>query len=43
MLLFMFSADPKAAKGVEACGADDYISKPFEMNELLTKIKKHIS
>jgi DNA-binding response OmpR family regulator len=27
---------------MQAC-ADDFLAKPFEMNELLKKIKKHLS
>ena len=36
--ILMFSAHPNAKKICMAAGADDFISKPFEMNELLEKI-----
>ena len=40
--VLMFSAHPNAKKICIAAGADDFISKPFEMNELLEKITSHI-
>lgn len=40
--IIMISAEPTAEKGVRACGADDFIAKPFEMNYLLSKIEKYI-
>jgi DNA-binding response OmpR family regulator len=40
--VLMFSAHPNAKKICIAAGADDFISKPFEMNELLEKINSHI-
>jgi DNA-binding response OmpR family regulator len=40
--VLMFSAHPNAKKICIAAGANDFISKPFEMNELLEKIKSHI-
>ena len=40
--VLMFSAHPNAKKICIAAGADDFISKPFEMNELLEKIKSNI-
>ena len=40
--IMMFSAHPNARKICLAAGADDFISKPFEMNELLEKIRSHI-
>lgn len=36
--VLMFSAHPNAKKICLAAGADDFISKPFEMNDLLDKI-----
>ena len=36
--VLMFSAHPNAKKICLAAGADDFISKPFEMNDLLEKI-----
>lgn len=40
--IMMFSAHPNARRICLAAGADDFISKPFEMNELLDKIRSHI-
>ena len=40
--VLMFSAHPNAKKICIAAGADDFIRKPFEMNELLEKITSHI-
>lgn len=40
--IMMFSAHPNARKICLAAGADDFISKPFEMNELLEKIRSNI-
>ena len=40
--VLMFSAHPNAKKICIAAGADDFISKPFEMIELLEKITSHI-
>lgn len=36
--ILMFSAHPNAEKICLEAGADDFISKPFEMNELIDKI-----
>jgi DNA-binding response OmpR family regulator len=36
--ILMFSAHPNAEKICLQAGADDFISKPFEMNELIDKI-----
>ena len=36
--ILMFSAHPNARTICLAAGADDFISKPFEMNDLLNKI-----
>ena len=36
--ILMFSAHPNAEKICMEAGADDFISKPFEMNELIDKI-----
>jgi len=40
--VLMFSAHPNARKICMAAGADDFIAKPFEMNELLEKINSYI-
>src|SRR3989440_9602577 len=36
--VIMFSAHPNAEKAAQAAGADDFIAKPFEMDELLAKV-----
>ena len=36
--ILMFSAHPNAKDACLKSGADDFISKPFEMNDLLDKI-----
>jgi len=36
--ILMFSAHPTAKETCLAAGADDFISKPFEMNDLMDKI-----
>ena len=36
--VLMFSAHPNARAICLAAGADDFISKPFEMNDLLDKV-----
>ena len=36
--ILMFSAHPNAEKICLEAGADDFISKPFEMNDLIDKI-----
>lgn len=39
--IIMMSAHPAAAKSIERCGADGFIAKPFEINELLRIIAIH--
>ena len=36
--ILMFSAHPTAKESCLAAGADDFISKPFEMNDMMDKI-----
>lgn len=36
--ILMFSAHPTAKESCLAAGADDFISKPFEMNDLIARI-----
>lgn len=40
--VIMLSAHPEAERAATEAGADDFISKPFEMDDLLKKIKKYI-
>lgn len=40
--VIMFSAHPGAEKSARASGADDFVAKPFEIDEVLAKIAKHI-
>lgn len=41
--ILMMSALSNAAQTCEAAGADDFIYKPFEMDELLAKINKMLA
>ena len=41
--IIMLSAHPSASETVADFGADDFIPKPFEMDELLNKIHKHLT
>jgi CheY-like chemotaxis protein len=40
--LIMISAYPNAEKSVKEVNADDYLKKPFEMEELLQKVAKYL-
>lgn len=40
--IVMISAHPNAEKSVKESGADDFLSKPFDINNLLSKVRKHI-
>ncbi|SRR6266516_4795205 len=40
--VIMFSAHPGAEKTARAAGADDFVAKPFEIDEVLAKIAKHV-
>jgi DNA-binding response OmpR family regulator len=40
--IVMFSANPSAADNIHEYGADDFIHKPFEVNDLLATINKHL-
>jgi CheY-like chemotaxis protein len=40
--VIMFSAHPNAKETARAAGADDFVAKPFEMDEILAKIAKHV-
>ncbi len=37
----MISAHPSANKGARECGANDFLAKPFETKDLLTKIEQY--
>jgi DNA-binding response OmpR family regulator len=38
----MISAHPNAQQLCRDAGAEDFISKPFEMQEILAKIEKYV-
>ena len=40
--IIMISAHPGAAKGSLECGADDFIAKPFDSDDLLNKVERYI-
>lgn len=40
--VIMISASHDIAKSAIASGADDFIAKPFQMNEILDKVHKHL-
>lgn len=40
--IIMFSAHPNAEKTIGNIGVEDFIAKPFDMNELLQLVRKHI-
>jgi DNA-binding response OmpR family regulator len=40
--IIMISAHPSAARTIKDSGADDFLAKPFEMDELLKRINKYI-
>jgi len=41
--IIMFSAHPSAAATIKEYGANDFIAKPFDVNDLLAKISKQLS
>lgn len=41
--IIMISANKDTAKIAKEVGADDFVAKPFEMDELLHKVEKHIN
>lgn len=41
--VIMFSAHPSAAATIKEYGANDFIAKPFDVNDLLAKISKQLS
>ena len=40
--VIMFSAHPRAEETARMAGADDFVAKPFEMDEVLAKLAKHV-
>ncbi|MBA2248725.1 MAG: response regulator transcription factor [Chitinophagaceae bacterium] len=40
--VIMFSAHPSAAATIAEYGADDFIAKPFDVNDLLDKVNFHL-
>ena len=40
--VIMFSAHPSTEEAARAAGANDFMAKPFEMDEVLAKIAKHV-
>ena len=40
--VIMFSAHPNAKETARAAGADDFVAKPFEMDDILAKIAIHL-
>lgn len=41
--IIMLSAHPSASEAAKACGANDFLAKPFDMSELLDKINRLIT
>ena len=41
--ILMFSAHPNAKDTCLQAGADDFIAKPFEMNDLLEKVSRYVA
>ena len=41
--ILMFSAHPNAKDACLKAGADDFIAKPFEMNDLLDKVSRYVA
>lgn len=40
--IIMFSAHPSAEKTAREAGAEDFVAKPFEIDELLAKVAKYL-
>lgn len=40
--VIMFSAHPDAQEATRRAGADDFVAKPFEIDQLLNKITQHL-
>ena len=41
--IILFSADTKMGKEFSEYNADDFIKKPFDVNEFITKISSHLN
>lgn len=41
--IIMVSAHPTAEQDVPACGANDFLKKPFEMDVMLRKVAKYMA
>ena len=41
--IIMFSAHPSAAATIADYGANDFIAKPFDVNDLLAKVNRHLA
>lgn len=41
--IILISANRDTAKYAKEVGADDYLAKPFEMDDLLKKVKKYVN
>jgi DNA-binding response OmpR family regulator len=41
--VIMISAHADGANSIRTCGADDFVAKPFEMDEFMGKIEKYIN
>lgn len=39
--IIMISAHPNAASTIRECGADDFLPKPFDIDDLLRIVEKH--
>src|SRR5215471_10059324 len=39
--IIMISAHPNARQSISAVGADDFVAKPFDMDELFAKVMKY--
>jgi len=40
--IIMISAHPEADKSTRVMGADDFLAKPFDLDDLLKKVEQHI-
>ena len=41
--VILLSAHPAAGKTAKECGATDFLAKPFDVDDLLGKVAKHVS